>query len=203
MARKTKEESGKTRQGILDAAFDVFTSKGFMRTTLSDVAEAAGVTRGAIYWHFKDKVDLFMALSDEIEGEAGVRPEDIDQGRMQSLDDIREELLKYLAHFEKKDRYAVFYEMVNYRTEYIEELQPVLEKQLSNHRRILETATQVFHRFKETRTVRMDLDPSRAALSLLAIVVGITAIWLFDPGPFSNADTVPMILDDFLRSLRA
>ncbi|RME96025.1 MAG: TetR family transcriptional regulator, partial [Alphaproteobacteria bacterium] len=58
MARKTREEAEKTRQHILDAAFTLFARQGFSRTTLQQIAAAAGVTRGAVYWHFKDKVDL-------------------------------------------------------------------------------------------------------------------------------------------------
>jgi TetR/AcrR family acrAB operon transcriptional repressor len=48
----------------LDAAERVFREKGVTTTTLTDVANAAGMTRGAIYWHFKDKADLFKAMCD-------------------------------------------------------------------------------------------------------------------------------------------
>lgn len=202
MARRTREDAQRTRQDILDAAFRTFTRKGFMRTTLNDIAQAAGVTRGAVYWHFKDKVDLFLVLCDEIEGEAGVRPQDVEEDRLQSLDDLKAELLNYLAHFERKDRYAVFYEMVNYRTEYTEELQPVLDRQLSGHRGILGKLEEILGRLKAKAQVRHDLDPSRAALSLIALVVGITAIWLIDPAAFPDAATVPSILDDYFKALR-
>ena len=63
MARKTKEEADKTRRAILEASFEVFVQKGFARATLEDVARKAGVTRGAVYWHFRDKTALFSALS--------------------------------------------------------------------------------------------------------------------------------------------
>lgn len=62
MARKTKEESLKTHARILEAAIDVFYEKGVARATLEDIARHAGVTRGAVYWHFKNKLDLFTAL---------------------------------------------------------------------------------------------------------------------------------------------
>ena len=51
-----------TRDRILDAAEDVFYDKGYSNTTLNEIAEAASVTRGAIYWHFKNKEDLFLSL---------------------------------------------------------------------------------------------------------------------------------------------
>ncbi|MDV7394715.1 TetR family transcriptional regulator, partial [Arthrospira platensis SPKY1] len=62
MVRKTKEEAWETRQRILDAAEQVFQRQGVSRTSLSHIAAEAGVTRGAIYWHFKNKVDLYDAM---------------------------------------------------------------------------------------------------------------------------------------------
>ncbi|MFZ6673515.1 TetR family transcriptional regulator [Undibacterium sp. Xuan67W] len=64
MVRKTKEEAQETYSALLDAAEKVFAEKGVTSTTLNDVANAAGMTRGAIYWHFKDKGALFQAMCD-------------------------------------------------------------------------------------------------------------------------------------------
>ena len=66
MARRTKEDADATRNSLLDAAERVFYEKGVSRASLSDIAQAAGATRGAIYWHFKDKVDLFNAMMDRV-----------------------------------------------------------------------------------------------------------------------------------------
>jgi len=66
MARKTKEEALKTRDAILDAAVQIFSVKGVSRTTLANIAKEAGVTRGAIYWHFKNKEDLLGALWEQL-----------------------------------------------------------------------------------------------------------------------------------------
>jgi TetR/AcrR family acrAB operon transcriptional repressor len=52
MARKTKEEAQETRNAILDAAELVFQEHGVSHTSLAEIAAAAGVTRGAVYWHF-------------------------------------------------------------------------------------------------------------------------------------------------------
>lgn len=54
MVRRTKEEAQETRQQILEAAEKAFHARGVARTTLADIAKLAGVTRGAIYWHFQD-----------------------------------------------------------------------------------------------------------------------------------------------------
>jgi TetR/AcrR family acrAB operon transcriptional repressor len=57
--RRTKKESEQTRRQIIAAARRVFARQGVRRTTLEEVARAAGVTRGAIYWHFAGKTELF------------------------------------------------------------------------------------------------------------------------------------------------
>ena len=64
MARRTKEEALQTRNTLLDAAELVFDVRGVAGASLQEVAETAGVTRGAVYWHFRDKVDLFNAMMD-------------------------------------------------------------------------------------------------------------------------------------------
>lgn len=62
--RKTKEEMLITRKKIIQAGFDCFFENGFEATSLTAVAQAAGVTRGAIYWHFEDKKALYRAVVD-------------------------------------------------------------------------------------------------------------------------------------------
>ena len=65
MARKTKEDAEVTRQNLLSGALKVFSRQGYAAARLEDIAEEAGVTRGAIYWHFKNKADLYNTLVGE------------------------------------------------------------------------------------------------------------------------------------------
>lgn len=66
MARKTKEEALATREKILDSAIDIFFENGVSASSLNDIALHAGVTRGAVYWHFKNKRDIFEALNERL-----------------------------------------------------------------------------------------------------------------------------------------
>ena len=63
--RKTKTEAQKTHQHLLDAALEVFWRDGVTRASLQAIAQEAGVTRGALYWHFKNKEDLFETLFEQ------------------------------------------------------------------------------------------------------------------------------------------
>lgn len=62
LARHTHEDAQKTRKAILDSALRLFSRRGYERTSLADIAKYAGVTRGAIYWHFDDKRELILEL---------------------------------------------------------------------------------------------------------------------------------------------
>src|SRR5258706_14201787 len=66
MARRTKEEALETRSCILDAAERVFYDRGVAHASLEDIESAAEVTRGAIYWHFKDKAELLDAMMQRV-----------------------------------------------------------------------------------------------------------------------------------------
>ncbi len=67
MARRTKEEAQETRRCILDAAVRVFAQQGVANASLTDIAQEAGVTRGAIYWHFANKADLINSLWEQVQ----------------------------------------------------------------------------------------------------------------------------------------
>lgn len=58
----SKKQAERTRENVLRAGLKMFSEKGFAATRLEDIAKEAGVTRGAIYWHFKDKLELFCEL---------------------------------------------------------------------------------------------------------------------------------------------
>ena len=67
VVRRTKHEAQATREHLLDTAEQVILARGLSRTSLQDIAEAAGLSRGAIYWHFADKVALFNAIMDRVD----------------------------------------------------------------------------------------------------------------------------------------
>jgi len=64
--RRTKEEAEATRRQLMDVALKVFSTRGYAAARLSDIAAEAGVTRGAVYWHFKSKKGLLFAILTEM-----------------------------------------------------------------------------------------------------------------------------------------
>lgn len=125
MARKTKEEAEKTRLAILDAALELIYQKGYAATNLQDIAEHLGATRGAVYWHFKNKQDLLFKLAESID-------ETIDHQlnqkalEVRNLDDLKEFFLFYISLFQKNERYHKYLTIVMTRIEWSDELSEVI-----------------------------------------------------------------------------
>ena len=115
MARKTKEEALKTRETILIAALDMFCEKGYSRTTFDEIAKKINLTKGAVYWHFKNKPDIIKALIIEnFEQNEALLKEKISE--VNSLEDLQHyfcctsELLQNTPTF-RKFLFFVLYQM--------------------------------------------------------------------------------------------
>jgi TetR/AcrR family acrAB operon transcriptional repressor len=135
MVRRTREEALETRASILDAAEQVFFEKGVSRTSLADIAQAAGVTRGAIYWHFANKGDLFNEMFDRVLlpldelKAASINPEEADPlGR---LIDICTVCLRDTAADPRRRR---VFDILFLKCEFVEEMGPVMARYQSNMR---------------------------------------------------------------------
>lgn len=63
--KRTKEDALITKKQIIEKGVELFLGRGFSTTTLDEIAQQANVTRGAIYWHFKDKLDIVKELIEE------------------------------------------------------------------------------------------------------------------------------------------
>ncbi len=201
MVRKTKEESEKTRLLILNTALDVFSEKGFVRSTLKDIATRAGMTRGAIYWHFKDKVDLFEALSQYISECSDTTLEDLLEHPPQTLDELTEVMTPWFHLFEDNERFRTFWEFTSYKIEYHEDLEENLEKKRAEKRKALEFFRETFERLQRNGEMRPDLNPYHSAVMLVSTIWGLMEVWLFDQSLFSikteGAAMLKQLLDSY------
>ena len=144
MARKTKQEAQETRQHILDVALRLFSQQGVSSTSLAEIAKAAGGTRGAIYWHFKDKLDLFneiWALSESSIGDLEIEYRAKFPGDPLSV--LREILVYILVATVIEERRRLMMEIIFHKCEFVGEMAVVQQAQrnlcLESYERIEQT----------------------------------------------------------------
>lgn len=181
MVRKTKQEAMATRDAILDAAERVFHRQGVGRSSLADVAHEAGVTRGAIYWHFANKAELFGAMM-----QRAVEPlealEAADYGTCDApLDELRRCLLAVLARILAEPRYLRVFSIAWHKCEYIDELVPIVDRCLEAGDRHLDRIESAFRAAQYRGQLPKSVDPRRAAMGLHTLVDGLIANWSMQP----------------------
>lgn len=200
MVRRTKEEAQVTRHQILDAAERVFESQGVARTSLQQVAAAAGVTRGAIYWHFKDKAELFSAMMDRVllPCEWAVGSGLPCQGGC-ALAGVRLLALAPLEQLARDDRLRRVFTIAMHYTEYTEELNAVVERKESS---VLAYMAEMETRLREAQAggaLDAQADPAGLALALFSLVDGLMRRWTRQPGSFDLVTVGAAALDRLLR----
>ncbi len=203
MARKTKEEAAATRQALLEAALKVFSRQGYAAARLEDVAEQAGVTRGAIYWHFKNKADLYNTLVGEtLGGIQGVVDRAVGEGG--TFLEIQRRVMIYIITLPEVDEvYREVMELTILKTGYEPELQEGLRAKNAAARQIEAELAGYFRQGIELGEVRADLDPVIGARSMMAYINGILLNWLLDQQAFSLRENTPALVDVYIRGIAA
>src|SRR5437667_2936116 len=204
MVRKTKVEAAVTREQLLDAAERVFRDRGVAKTSLAEVAAAAGVTRGAVYWHFRDKADLFGAMCeratlplDAMMVEAGSRTHDDPLGVVRAL------AVSALIRLATDPRAQAVFEVIFHKSELTGELADIAGRQerdrcdcLSNVERILEQAV-------ARAQLPADTDTALATRLLHEYVSGIMREWVLDKTAYDLAARAQSVVDTIIAGLAA
>lgn len=176
MARKTKAEAALTRHRIVTCARKVFCRDGVTNTTLEAIAKEADVTRGAVYWHFRDKADLFTAARMEtgpllrlLESETGDPLQRLEWG-----------LRKVLQRLEEDEAARESYEMMLWKCEYVGEFAQVRTDLLKAAEGFLADAERLYAEARTMGIVPDELDPKLAAQETFCLYAGMVKTWLAD-----------------------
>lgn len=185
MARKTKAEAEATREALLEAAEAVFYAKGVARTSLEEVARQAGMTRGAVYWHFKNKGDLFAALLDRVRLPFQELVEEVhaDSHNDSPLEAIRLACHKGFARL-AQPRYQRVYSILVHRCEFFGDIDPIaMQNAMANES--CGALEEYFQCAAAQGQLRDDIAPEQAAQLLQATLGGLFHDWLRNPDDFS------------------
>ena len=204
MVRRTRDEAAETRNGILDAAEHVFAKRGVSHTSLEDIATAAGVTRGAIYWHFKNKSELFNAMVNRvmlpIEEIVGRSADDDAADPLALLKDAAVGALRRTATDPQCRRVL---DIITHKCEYLEEMADVKERISHIKCGCVETTEKTIRNAIKRGQLPKTLDAKLAAIGLDAMIFGLISNWLADRNYVKLERDAEALIDRYLSCLGA
>ena len=184
MVRNTKENAELTRLKIIEAARQSFLTRGVSRTSMEQIAAEAGVTGGAIYWHFANKKEIFTAMREQVFLPLIDRMDENLQ--LENIDDPLEQLIQFLngtiETLNESSETRQTYEILMIKCEYVDDLIEVLDQMLDNCARITEKIEQLYTRAKEKGQLRANQSPAELAMDTHLFFIGLLHMWVKDTG---------------------
>ena len=198
MVRRTKEEALATRSQLLDAAQSVFCEKGVSHTSLHEVATAAGLTRGAVYWHFENKADLLAALWERASLPIDATLEEIEQQYASDpLKRIFEKTLTIIRRIATEEQARALMSIILLKTEAVR-LHLLEAREQCMARSALE-----FQAAIDAGQLPATVDPQTAALGSFAIFDGVCFHWLMAPERFDLVQLAEHTFRAYLDGLKS
>ncbi len=188
MARRTKEEALATRNRLLDAAELLFQAQGVSQTTLQQIAQQAGATRGAIYWHFKDKADLFNAMMERVILPLEAPPKAAALSHDDPLAEIEEGMVHALTLMTTDPQVRRVFDVATHKVEYTHDMASVQQRHLDARNACVVDFEKALRLAARRARIRLPVPGSVAAQGLHALISGLIQNWLLDPAAF---DLVP------------
>ena len=193
-----------TRELLLDAAEREFSQRGATRTSLAEVASAAGVTRGAVYWHFRDKSDLFAAMCARAKlpmettlERAATTPQTDPLGTLLML------MTTALTNLASDRRAQAVFEVLFHKCELTGELAPLAQRRQRERSLCLNYVERVLQQAVEAGQLPADTDTALATHALHAYMGGLMRDWVADKHAYDLATVAPMLAAMAIAGLRA
>lgn len=199
MARRTKEDAAATRDLILDTAEQVFQRRGVSRTSLQEIAQEAGLTRGAIYWHFQNKGDVFNAMMERVTLPLEANFKDQDQG--DPLAQLRKSVAKAFEKTVHDPQVRRVFEVATLLVEYVDDMAKVRERHIAERTECMGDMEGLFAQAMAQGRLSQRMTPYAAATGLHALIGGLLRNWLFDPQAFDLEVVGAQTLEAYLAGL--
>lgn len=204
MARKTREGAAATREALLDAAEKVFRTKGVAQATLADVAHAAGVTRGAVYWHFRDKDALLAAMCER----AALPMEAMmaccgGNAQQPPLATLRNNAVQALMRLARDPRTLAVFDVFFNKSLGAGESTRMGDRRRLNDEGCRQHVVGLLRRAVEAGELPADTDVSMAAETVRAFMLGIMHAWARDPTAYDLERSAHQMVDLLVAGLVA
>jgi AcrR family transcriptional regulator len=188
--RRTKEEAEQTRQALLDAAERVFLEYGVANATLAAIAREAKVTRGALYWHFRNKTDHCAAMLERVQLPLeAIQAKSDEIARDNPAAALEAFSLAAIRRAANDPQVRRVYTIVLHRRDRAPTHDPLLDSEAESRRRARQIFLPYFRMAGERGELRGDVAPETAAFALEAYIIGLFYLWLLpseSPGDWSE-----------------
>ncbi|WP_105625308.1 acrEF/envCD operon transcriptional regulator [Cronobacter sakazakii] len=201
MARRTKQEALKTRQQLIEAAIFTFAERGVAHTTLTDIAQAAQVTRGAVYWHFTSKAELFNEIwQQQLPVRDIIRPNIPEDAWRDPLRLLRETFIAALQYIARSPRQRALLQILYRKCEFDEEMMPESEirERIGFSRCYI---GELLRKGIAEKQIAGSLDVDIMLTILHGCLSGILKNWLFEPEACDLFRQASVLVDNILRML--
>ena len=203
MVRRTKADAMATHDKILDCAESLFVQRGVSRTALQDIADAAGVTRGAIYWHFTDKAGLFGAMLQRARMPFESAMQSLNEsGADDPLGDLEKYALIVFRLAETDIRARRVFEIATLKVEYVDDMSAVRTRRAEMAAQWMAHTESRLRTAIESGHVDGRVDPRNVALGLWALIDGLLRAWMVEPTAFGLSAEGKPIVATFLAAIR-
>ncbi len=199
MARRTKEDAEKTRKTILMAALDIISTKGLANTSLDQIANQAGVTRGAIYWHFKNKTALFEVILEQwLKPTYQLSNEWLTQNDP-SLSNLKTYMVKWLSQLENQPELTKLFDILFFKVELIGDVKALIDQ--ANDMVEQDALSLQFYlgALKAKNEIHQDTDLTLLAISLSSFLMGLAQNWLAKPNVYSLEKNAEPLVEQFFK----
>lgn len=200
--KKTKQKAIETKNIIFDSALKVFEKKGYSSTTLEDIAKEAGISRGAIYWNFKNKQDLYVCLLKEYFNDNFYENLKYnDQSNKDPVAAIREYMYSYFKILINNEETRKYMEILRYKTEVKTDIGEVLKVEQEIDLKIKEELSKLIRLGIEAGKIRNDISENVISMSALSYLNGIEDSWLINPEAFALEAYLDNLIDIFIDGI--
>jgi TetR/AcrR family acrAB operon transcriptional repressor len=190
---RPKQADPLARRQILAAALDVFSRQGYAGTTLDDITAAANLSKGAIYWYFDSKADLFATLLGERASIFSEVLEDAARGAGSPLAALHAMWLRWMEALQTDRGYQAYVRLAHLRVEVADEPREGMDARRAEERRAQAIVTERLLAAVAARELPAALDVEAAALSFVGAGNGLVRAWLLVPDTFSPRAVAPRI----------
>ncbi|MBA8881016.1 TetR family transcriptional regulator [Phyllobacterium myrsinacearum] len=201
--RRTKAEAGETRETILDSAETVFLEHGVNQSTLNQIAEHAGVTRGAIYFHFKDKIGLYQEVVERVRlPQDDLLTKAVHCENSNPLDIALDAGIFCLENFAGDPRKQRVFTIITQRCEYVGEMAQVLERLRDLNDEVHEMLLRLTTLARKRGVLSIAWRPDIAARALQSTMTGLLFEWMRLEKSFDLVAAGTMTMTAIVDSLR-